>query len=198
MKSAAFLALWCFCSPLAAQVGAKADQIVIPRSFGSTLVLKHCEALEVKSDGIKVKHDDGSYVVPTAHLPEAWKKAMNERKAANSAAEKQELEQALKAASTDPNWKTSPPPEGWEILRVRVVSVWVDSWVVELFQRSQAGTANGYNPTGKMAVLSGVLAKEPEDNQMYTVLAKKGDTRKFQGRDMQGYLVSRYDKGVAP
>jgi hypothetical protein len=206
MKSVILLTLFCLCTPLAAQVGAKVDQIVIPKSFGTSLVLKHCEALEVKDDSIKVKHDDGSYVVPFNNLPPAWKKWIADRSAAADATEKKELDLALQNAKAlmndNPHWKTTPPPEGWEILRVRVISEWAGSLLADLLQSVPPGTpgatSTGYNSSGKTVVLSGILPKDSEDNQMFTVLAKKAELRRFQGKELQNYLVSRFEKGVAP
>jgi hypothetical protein len=205
MKSVILLTLFSVCTPLLAQVGAKVDQIVIPKSFGTSLILKHCEALEVKEDSIKVKHDDGSYVVPFGSLPTAWKKWIADRKASADTTEKKELDQLQNAqtmANNNPNWRTSPPPEGWEILRVRVISDWSGSLLADLLQVAPAGTpgatSTAYNSSGKTIVLSGILPKDSEDNQMFTVLAKKADIRKFQGKDLQSYLVSRFEKGVAP
>ncbi len=206
MKLVIPLALFCLSSPLLAQVGAKVDEIVIPKSFGTSLVLKHCEALEVKGDDIKVKHDDGSYVVPFGNLPQPWKKWIASRKAAADATEKKTLEQALKTkamAKDNPNWKTTPPEDGWEVLRVRVISEWAgDSLLADLLQAAPpdaaGATATGYNSSGKTVVLSGILPKDSEDNQMYTVLAKKGEVRTFQGKEVQSYLISRFEKGVAP
>ena len=208
MKSVILLALWCLCSPLLAQVGAKVDQIVIPKSFGTSLVLKHCEALEVKGDGIKVKHDDGSYVVPYSNLPQPWKKWIAGRNSATDAAEKKDLEQAANSAKAtagsdnNPNWKVVLPQDGSEILRVRVVSVWDKAVVVELL-KSAPPTADGkasvgYNASGVWAILAGNLPDDPVENQMYTVLGKKSDIRKFQGKDLQSYLVTRFAMGVAP
>jgi hypothetical protein len=205
MKSVTLLALCFLSSPLLAQVGAKVDQIVIPKSFGTSLVLKHCEALELKGDDIKVKHDDGSYVVPFGNLPQPWKKWIASRKAAADATEKKEMDQALKNAkpfgNDNSHWKTTPPPEGWEILRVRVISEWAGALLADQLQSAPSGTpgaAVSYNSSGKTIVLSGILPKDSEDNQMYTVLAKKGDIRKFQDKELQSYLVSRFEKGVAP
>lgn len=62
--------------PLAAQVGATADTITIPRGL-EPLVLRECKVTKLEPDGVRVMHSTGFAKVPWEHMPEAWKAGMH-------------------------------------------------------------------------------------------------------------------------
>ncbi len=59
-----------------AQVGAKADAIMMPNAAGTPITFNRCVVTKIEPDGVKVSHDDGFAKIPYQFLPEAWKKAM--------------------------------------------------------------------------------------------------------------------------
>jgi hypothetical protein len=59
-------------TPLAAQVGATAETLTIPKP-GGVMVLHGCTVTKVESSGVKVTHSTGIALVPWSHMPEGWK-----------------------------------------------------------------------------------------------------------------------------